>query len=386
MSAITEWSGMTIGNYHVGELLSHNRASAVYRAHQPTDPHDVAIKVLSPELAQQPGVLDEFAHTVGQATSLHHPNIEQVYDYLTHQGTGVKVMEYLPGPNLRVILSTLSDQGTFLPLPMVATIISQISSALSYANDQSQHIQSHNAQSPVHRGITPGNIMLRHEHPDDALAAAMDIQPSDVLLTDFGVARVIHDALQRAEPDSIPGLADYLAPELCEGKRGDYRADIYALGAILFELLTGTVPFSGASPSVVMKQHLTTPPPSPRDMRPELPEVVEEVVLAALAKDPNHRVFPSAQAKNPSSTNAFGMAVQQALSDESVHTLARESHAETRDFSSETDSTDSSATLANEDHLSDIGGIKIALVFLSLLAIIAIGVWWVMQQGAMVSP
>ncbi|NJN65467.1 MAG: protein kinase [Chloroflexaceae bacterium] len=132
-----------------------------------------------------------------------------------------------------------------------------------------------------------------------------NLGPKDVVLTDFGVSRVGHDAVQQMFPDRVPGLADYLSPDLCRRERGiDSRADVYSLGAVLYELLTGTVPFGGGVPSKVMQMQMNEPLRLPRSLRPDLPEEVEQVVLKALEKDRDRRFYDA---------EAFGLAVKQRM-------------------------------------------------------------------------
>lgn len=291
----SDLSGTTLGRYQLTELVVRRNMTEVYQAYQPDLKRDVAIKRLLPTLAEAPGALDAFVRAVRAAVLLQHQNIERVYEYNTVNKIPFKAMEFIQGPTLKDVLDELHEERSLLPLPVIGTIMSQVCSGLTFANEQDQH--------PLHRGITTGNIMIRLKgDPDNLLQFALNIGPSDVVLTDYGVSRVIHDAMQQIAPDTVPGLADYMAPEICAGKKGDNRSDIYALGVVLYELLTGAVPFPGGKASVVMQQHIHDALPSPRILRPDLSEEVERLVLKALAKNPNDRFYDA---------EAFGLAVKQ---------------------------------------------------------------------------
>lgn len=292
-------SGRVLGRYRVGERVAQSQVWEGYRASQDDVKREVAIQVLAPQLAAVPEVVTAFERAVRAAVALQHVNIERVYTVYQQDGIVGKVGEWIEGGTLEALLAELAAQRLLLPLQVVGTIVSQVASGLTYANELEQN--------PLHRDVMPANIMLRRgEHrPDDLLQFVSNLGPKDVVLTNYGVSRVAHDAVQQLFPDRVPGLADYLPPEVCRGERGvDTRADVYALGAVLYEMLTGTVPFGGGVPSKVMQMQMNEPLRLPRSLRPDLPEEVEQVVLKALEKDRNRRF---------SDAEAFGMAVKQRM-------------------------------------------------------------------------
>lgn len=293
-------SGSTlVGRYQVGNLVARSQMTEVYHAYQPEVQRQVAIKILSSQIVEVPGVVEQFTRAVRASVILQHLNIERVYEAGTYEKTAFKVMEYIEGITLRALIEELTRQQLLLPLQVVGTIISQVASGLNFAFELDQ--------SPLHRDVMPENIMLRRgkDSPDDMHGFVTSLGPSSVVLTDFGASRVVHDAALHVFPNDVPGLTDYMAPEMCSGERGvDTRADIYSLGVVLYELLTGTVPFAEGSPAEVKQQHISGAVPPPRTYRPDLPEAVEQVVLKALTTDRFQR-FADAE--------AFGMAVKQRM-------------------------------------------------------------------------
>lgn len=286
------------GRYEVKERLVGNNIIEIYHAYRTDMKRDMTITTLGPQLAQVSDAQNAYQRAVRAAVNLQHNNIERVYEYNTQGNLGFKVAEYIKGVTLEEILHYLGEQRKLLPLPVVATIVWQVSSGLTYAFEQDEN--------PMHRDVRPANIMLRMKNDSDTDVAHLvaNLGPSDVVLTDYMASRVIYDAAQKAAPDSVPGMADYMSPELIQGKKGDSRVDVYSLGIVLYELLIGTVPFTGGKPSVVMQQHMQEAPVSPRSIRPDLPEAVEKIVMQALAKDPNKRY---------SDAESFGMVVKQNL-------------------------------------------------------------------------
>ncbi len=294
-------SGRVLGRYRVGERVAQSQVWEVYRAFQDEVKREVAIQVLAPQLAEVPEVVTAFERAVRAAVALQHLHIERVYTVYQQDGIVGKVGEWIEGVSLEALLSELAAQRLLLPLQVVGTIVSQVASGLTYANELEQN--------PLHRDVMPANIMLRRggRSPEDMdmLQFVSNLGPKDVVLTNYGVSRVAHDAVQQLFPDRVPGLADYLSPEVCRGERGvDTRADVYSLGAVLYEMLTGTVPFGGGVPSKVMQMQMNEPLRLPRSLRPDLPEEVEQVVLKALEKDRNRRF---------SDAEAFGLAVKQRM-------------------------------------------------------------------------
>jgi serine/threonine-protein kinase len=310
-----ELSERTLGRYQVLERLGRGGMAEVYRAYQPSLDRYVAIKVIYPHLATDTGLRERFGREARAVAALHHPNIVQVHDFDVEGGTAFMAMEFISGPTLKAALASLGRRGLLLPLPVVGQIVGQIADALAYAH----------GQQVVHRDVKPANILLRRreqrrepaEPPQPLDDAAIDalvlaLGPADAVLTDFGVARVVSDSVEQTAAGTILGSPAYMAPEQGRGERAGPASDIYSLGVVLYELLTGRVPFDADTPFAIVVKHIQTPLPPPRSFRPDLPEGLERVLLKALAKEPADRFLDAA---------AFGAAVREACGVAPAETL-----------------------------------------------------------------
>jgi eukaryotic-like serine/threonine-protein kinase len=241
----------------------------VYRAVHPSLHITVAIKLLSPPLAEEPGFQHRFLREAKVASRLHHPNIVRVFDYGQMDGTFYMIMEYLAGQDLG---KKLAQEGR-LPLAEALPVLSQIASALDYAH----------TQGLVHRDIKPSNIMI--EDCDNGKVRAV--------LTDFGIAKILtgHTALTGT---GMLGTLDYISPEQIQAQADlGPSADIYSLGIMAYRMLCGVLPFQQQNPGALLIAHLTQPPASPRAYAPDLPASAAAAILRALEKSPANR-FPSA--------------------------------------------------------------------------------------------
>jgi hypothetical protein len=267
--------GLDLGNYHILEEIGRGGMATVFRAMDLGSSHEVAIKILSPYVAQEPKFKARFEQEIKLLLKLQHPNIVPVLDYGEIGDYSYIVMPFLTS-------GTLSQRLTQGPLPLkaAADVIHQISQALDYAH----------ARGVVHRDLKPSNIMIS----DDGQA----------LLTDFGFARVADNSLSLTG-SALIGTPAYMSPEQCRGEDATPLSDQYALGVILYQMTTGTLPYEAETPMGVVIMHATEPIPSPRNVVPDLPEDVEMVILKALEKDPKNR-YPS--------LIAFNEAVQFAVS------------------------------------------------------------------------
>jgi predicted Ser/Thr protein kinase len=254
-------TGRTLGNYQIVEELGRGGMAVVYRAYQPSLNRYVALKVLPPQLAFDPQFVERFVREARAAAGLRHPNIVVVHDVGEQEGLYYIVMEYLEGRTLKEVI----EQEGRLPPARVAHILEQVANALDYAHERGF----------IHRDVKPANIFVG-EH-------------DQVTLTDFGIAKAASEAEQLTRTGMLVGTPEYMSPEQAEGGVVDYRTDLYALGIVLYQMLTGRVPFKGKTPHSTLYAVVNQPPPPPRQINPALPPAVEAVVLRALAKQPDQR-------------------------------------------------------------------------------------------------
>jgi serine/threonine protein kinase len=235
----------------------------VYKAYQPGLNRYVAVKVLPPLHAKQPGFSERFQREAEAIANLHHQNILPVYDSGQEEDYSFIVMRHIEGAR------TLKDvMRTPLSLSQVADLIGQIASALDYAH----------RQGVVHRDVKPANVLMDGDW---------------ALLSDFGLAKMTEASVALTGTGVGIGTPAYMSPEQGQGLSVDHRTDIYSLGIILFEMLTGRIPHSAETPVAIIFKRATEPLPLPRTLNPNLPESVERVILKALAREPGDR-FTSA--------------------------------------------------------------------------------------------
>ncbi len=253
----------SLGDYDLLEEIGRGGMGVVYRAWQKSLRREVALKVLPPELAHQPWVARRFAAEARKMAQLSHPNITPVYQVGEETGHQFFAMHYLRGGALSQRL-----QSGPLSVPQALWIAVQILEALDYAH----------RRGVIHRDVKPANILF-------------DEQGTPVL-TDFGIAKAADDQQLTTIGTSV-GTPRYMSPEQAASKQVDHRADIYAMGIVLYEMVCGRPPFDGPSSVAIAVRHINEPPVPPRALRPDLPLWLESVILKALAKDPGER-FASA--------------------------------------------------------------------------------------------
>lgn len=259
----------SFGKYITTRVLGRGGMATVYEARDPMLDRRVAIKVIHPHLASETGFGERFRREARLVASLRHPHIVQLYDYDVENGQPFMVMESLDGGSLKDRLAGLRAQGETMPLDEIERVLSALASALDYAH----------VRGAIHRDIKPSNVLFT--------------PTGEPVLTDFGIAKILSDTVQFTLTGGVVGTPAYMAPEQASNGVMDARTDLYSLGVVLYEMATGRIPFEGDSPTAVMLQHLTEPPPPPRQFNSGLPQAVEAVILKALAKDPNER-FASA--------------------------------------------------------------------------------------------
>src|SRR5829696_6120470 len=259
------WPAMTLqgqvlaGRYALGGLLGAGGIGQVYRARDRVLERTVAVKVLSPAATQDRELVARFGREARAAAALHHPNIVTVFDSGAHGDLHYLIMEYVDGQSLARLLR---QEGVLEP-GRAAEVGRQVCQALAAAH----------AGGLVHRDITPGNVL---------------VDPAGLVkVADFGIAKLA--AATTMTGDEVLGTAAYLSPEQAQGRPVDGRSDLYALGCVLYALLTGAPPFAGDSPVAVAARHVTEQPTPPSHRNPRVGPALEAVVLTALAKEPADR-------------------------------------------------------------------------------------------------
>ncbi len=253
-------TGRTFGAYQIVAPLGEGGMAAVYKAYQPAMERFVAVKVLPRHMAASDEFLARFRREARLLAQLQHPHILPVFDYGESDGYPYIVMPFIVSGTLADILR---DQR--LSLSEVRRTIIQIGDALSYAH----------ARGMIHRDIKPSNVLIDER--------------GNCLLTDFGLARMAEAAEKLTTSGAIMGTPAYMSPEQGTGSSTDQRSDLYSLGIILYEMITGRVPYTAETPVAVVFKHVQDPLPSARKFNPDLPEALELVLLKSLAKNPDDR-------------------------------------------------------------------------------------------------
>jgi serine/threonine-protein kinase len=253
--------------YELEELVGEGGMSSVYRAHDTVLERRVAIKVLHEHYSSDPEYVERFRREARAIARLAHPNVVTVIDRGEWDGRQFIVFEHVAGENLKAVIERVGA----LPVRRAVVLSIQIARALAYAHEL----------EIVHRDVKPHNVLL-----DPAGAAKV---------TDFGIARTLDVEEALTQTGTVLGTGQYLSPEQANGGRGDERSDQYSLGVVMYELLTGEVPYTGGSLMAIAMRHVNDPVPSVRERRPDVPPRLDSVVACAMAKSPEDR-FPSMQA------------------------------------------------------------------------------------------
>ncbi|MCP4424477.1 MAG: serine/threonine protein kinase, partial [Chloroflexi bacterium] len=266
--------GQQIDNYRIETLLGEGGMGAVYRARDVNLNRLAALKVMNRRLAKDPEFQRRFLQEAQAAARLKHSSIVQIYHFSNRQGLLYMAMAFVPGQTLGTYIRRLKESQRVILLPESLTLTAQIAEALGYAH----------RQGVVHRDIKPDNVMLE----------ALDVADREgepairAVVTDFGLAKLLEGGME-TQTNTIMGTLPYMSPEQCRGRNIDGRSDIYSLGILLFQLVTGRLPFEIKSIGDAAEKHIRQQPPSPLDIRPELPAAVAVIVLKAIAKRPEDR-------------------------------------------------------------------------------------------------
>jgi tRNA A-37 threonylcarbamoyl transferase component Bud32 len=261
-------SGQMLGPYRIINQIGKGGMATVYKAYQASVDRYVAIKVLPSQLAESKEFAARFQQEARIIAKLEHPHILPVFDYGESNGIAYFVMRYLEAGTLKDKM----EVGRPLPLNEIDKIFTQLTDALSYAH----------GHGIVHRDLKPANALIDSQ--------------GNIFLTDFGIAKLLESASPRlTQTDAIMGTPAYISPEQAQGHTVDQRSDIYSLGIILYEMVTGSVPYTAETPLAVLFKHISDPLPPPSLVKSDVPVPIEQVILKALAKDPRDRYATAAE-------------------------------------------------------------------------------------------
>lgn len=293
-----------LGKYELLERLGHGGVAEVWKAFDTQLQRFVAIKLLHPDLRDDPNFVERFRREAQLIASLHHPNIVQIHDFQVYQpdedqkeeGTPIAymVMDYVEGQTLANYIHNTSSKGTFPSPEEIVNLFTSISLAIDYAHKKGM----------IHRDIKPANILLDQRNTSHN-------PMGEPILTDFGVARML-SATSNTLSGTLLGTPLYISPEQAKGYPGNERSDLYSLGVILYEMVTGTPPFRGDTALEVISQHVHAIPTAPALINPAIPPALSAVLQRSLSKDPSAR-FPSAAALTVAIADAFQLPVPESL-------------------------------------------------------------------------
>src|SRR5438874_10151410 len=280
------------GRYRIVRKLGAGGMANVYLAEDQELGRRVAIKILNERHAHDEQFVERFRREAKNAAGLSHPNVVSIYDRGEAEGSYYIAMEYLDGRTLKELIVTRGPS----PVGVAIDYTRQILAAIGFAHKK----------GIVHRDIKPHNVVVGGD--------------GRLKVTDFGIAR--SGSSQMTEAGSIVGTAQYLSPEQARGASVDARSDLYSLGILLYEMLTGKVPFTGEAPVEIAMKHLSAIPEPPSKLRPEVPHDLDAVVMRAIAKDPDERYQSAEEMDADLARVARGVAVSPRTEEAMTRVLA----------------------------------------------------------------
>lgn len=295
-----------LGKYELQKRLAHGGMGEVWKALDTQLGRYVAIKLLRTDVQDNPEFAQRFEQEARFIAALRHPNIVQIHDFSISQPpesdipTAYIVMDYIEGQTLADYIRSTSRKGNFPPATEIVAIFSATSRALDYAHSTGK----------IHRDIKPANILL-----DQRLPSAKAL--GEPTLIDFGIARLQGTATGTVA-GSLLGTPLYISPEQAQGLHGDHRSDLYSLGIILYEMMTGITPFRGDTTIAILMQHIHDMPTHPSLINPQISPALAEIILKSIAKKPEDR-FPTATAMTIALANALHVPVPKSLLPSTAH-------------------------------------------------------------------
>ena len=256
--------GINLGKYQLREQLGRGGMADVYRAYHPQLDRFVAVKVLRGELVDDPEFLARFQREAKIVAALRHANIVQVFDADAQDDIYYMVMELLDGDSLKARLTDYRARDERMPHGEVVRVMLDVLDGLAYAHSEGM----------IHRDLKPANIML--------------IKRGQAVITDFGIAQMV-GATRYTMSGALMGTLNYMAPEQGMQNQSDARSDLYSLGIVLYEMLTGKPPFDADTPLAILMKHVNEPLPLPSTSGVNIPQPLERVLLKALSKNPDDR-------------------------------------------------------------------------------------------------
>lgn len=268
---IPDWIGRSLSDrYEILELLGQGEVSAVYRARDLQEERDVVVKIFHPQVLGVTDFSQRFEDMATAVLPLQHPNIIATFAFNRDGDNFYIISDYVPGENLETCLKQYRKDGKQLPLSRAIDIAAEAADGLEYAH----------AQGTLHRDVRPGSIVISTQ--------------GTPLMTDFGISRIL-GVTQPTGSSTPPSTAYYLSPEQIKGERVNGRADVYALAAVLYEMLSGRPPYAADSAMKVLMQHLTEEIPNVQALRPDVPDALAQAVTTGLAKTPGERYASAAE-------------------------------------------------------------------------------------------